>query len=40
MIMAMLWGVLFGSFVTLVYLPCLYALEQDLRRAWRHWRGA
>ncbi len=32
MIMAMLWGVLFGSFVTLFYLPCIYAMEQDLRR--------
>ncbi|TNF33318.1 MAG: efflux RND transporter permease subunit, partial [Gammaproteobacteria bacterium] len=32
MIMAMIWGVLFGSFVTLVYLPCLYAMEQDFRK--------
>jgi multidrug efflux pump subunit AcrB len=30
--MAIAWGVLFGTFVTLVLLPCLYALEQDLRR--------
>jgi multidrug efflux pump subunit AcrB len=29
--MAIAWGVLFGTFVTLVLLPCLYALEQDLR---------
>ncbi|MGD9171596.1 MAG: efflux RND transporter permease subunit [Candidatus Thiodiazotropha sp.] len=30
--MAIAWGVFFGTFVTLVLLPCLYALEQDLRR--------
>jgi multidrug efflux pump subunit AcrB len=29
--MAMAWGVLFGTFVTLIFLPCLYASEQDLR---------
>ncbi|HEB27623.1 MAG TPA: efflux RND transporter permease subunit, partial [Porticoccus sp.] len=32
MIMAMLWGVIFGSLITLFYLPCLYAIEQDIRR--------
>jgi multidrug efflux pump subunit AcrB len=31
MIMAMLWGVMFGTFVSLILLPCLYASEQDLR---------
>jgi multidrug efflux pump subunit AcrB len=31
MIMAMLWGVAFGSIITLFYLPCLYAIEQDIR---------
>ena len=31
MIMAMLWGVLFGTFVSLILLPCLYASEQDFR---------
>jgi multidrug efflux pump subunit AcrB len=30
MIMAMLWGVMFGTFVSLILLPCLYATEQDL----------
>lgn len=33
MVMAMAWGVLFGTVVTLVLLPCLYAAEQDLRSA-------
>ena len=32
MIMAMFWGVLFGSLITLFYLPCLYTIEQDIRR--------
>jgi multidrug efflux pump subunit AcrB len=31
--MAMAWGVLFGTFVTLMLLPCLFSLEQDLN-AW------
>jgi hypothetical protein len=31
MIMAMLWGVMFGTLVSLVLLPCLYSSEQDLR---------
>ncbi len=30
--MVMLWGVVFGSIITLFYLPSLYALEQDIRR--------
>jgi multidrug efflux pump subunit AcrB len=34
--MAIAWGVLFGTFVTLWLLPCLYAAEQDLRRLLRH----
>jgi multidrug efflux pump subunit AcrB len=33
--MAIAWGVLFGTFVTLWLLPCLYAAEQDLRRILR-----
>ncbi|CAH0992351.1 Multidrug resistance protein MdtC [Sinobacterium norvegicum] len=31
MVAAMFWGVLFGSLITLFYLPCLYAVEQDAR---------
>lgn len=31
MIMAMLWGVLFGTLVSLILLPCLFAFEQDIR---------
>lgn len=34
MVVAMAWGVLFGTFVSLMLLPALYAVEQDLRRAW------
>ena len=33
--MAIAWGVLFGTFVTLCLLPCLYAAEQDLTRSLR-----
>ena len=32
MIMAMLWGIVFGTLVTVLYVPCLYAVEQDIRR--------
>ena len=32
MVMAMAWGVLFGGLVSLILLPCLYAVDQDLRR--------
>jgi multidrug efflux pump subunit AcrB len=38
MIMAMLWGVAFGTIITLLYLPCLYAVEQDIR-GWFKSRG-
>ncbi len=31
MVMAMAWGVMFGSPVSLVLLPCLYAADQDAR---------
>ncbi len=31
-VMAITWGVAFGTFVSLLLLPCLYAAEQDLRR--------
>ncbi|MBB3046787.1 multidrug efflux pump subunit AcrB [Litorivivens lipolytica] len=33
--MVMLWGVVFGSIITLFYLPSLYALEQDVSRLFR-----
>jgi len=29
MVMAMAWGVMFGGFVSLILLPCLYAVHQD-----------
>jgi len=32
MIMAMLWGIMFGTLVSLILLPCLYAAEQDIRK--------
>ena len=44
MVMAIAWGVAFGTLVTLVLLPCLYAAHQDLVRrveaVWRRARGA
>ncbi|MBT4161942.1 MAG: efflux RND transporter permease subunit [Gammaproteobacteria bacterium] len=33
MVMAMAWGVMFGGISTLILLPCLYAIDQDLK-AW------
>ena len=35
MIMVMLWGIFFGTFITLFLLPCLYAADQDLTRLTR-----
>ncbi len=32
MVMAMAWGVMFGGLVSLILLPCLYGLDQDVRR--------
>ena len=32
MVMAMAWGVMFGGLVSLVLLPCLYAVDQDVRK--------
>ena len=32
MVMSMAWGVVFGGLVSLVLLPILYTVEQDLRR--------
>lgn len=32
MVMAMAWGVMFGLFITLLLLPCLYGLDQDSKR--------
>ncbi len=42
MVMAMAWGVLFGTFISLLLLPCLYAINEDLslaaQRLWRRLR--
>ena len=35
MVMAMFWGILFGTLMSLIFLPCLYAAEQDLRKLFR-----
>jgi hypothetical protein len=36
MVMAMFWGILFGTLMSLILLPCLYAAEQDMRKLfWR-----
>ena len=32
MMLAMAWGLLFGSLITLLLVPCLYSVLQDLRR--------
>lgn len=32
MVMAMAWGILFGTIITLILLPCLYAISQDVRK--------
>jgi multidrug efflux pump subunit AcrB len=32
MVMAMFWGILFGTLMSLILLPCLYAAEQDMRK--------
>jgi len=34
MVMAMAWGVAFGLFVTLFLLPCLYAVDRDIKVFW------
>ena len=31
MVMAMVWGVMFGTLISLLLLPCLYVLNQDIR---------
>jgi len=35
MVMAMFWGILFGTLMSLILLPCLYAAEQDMRKLFR-----
>ncbi|MCP4663782.1 MAG: efflux RND transporter permease subunit, partial [bacterium] len=39
MIMAMTWGVIFGTFVSLLLLPCLYAADRDFERFVRGFLG-
>ncbi|MGB1275115.1 MAG: efflux RND transporter permease subunit, partial [Nannocystaceae bacterium] len=39
MVVAMAWGVLFGTFVSLMLLPALYAVEQDIRRLTARFMG-
>jgi multidrug efflux pump subunit AcrB len=35
MVMAMFWGILFGTLMSLIFLPSLYAAEQDVRKLCR-----
>jgi multidrug efflux pump subunit AcrB len=35
MLISMAWGLLFGTLISLVLLPCAYAIHQDLVRSWR-----
>ncbi len=34
MMLALAWGLFFGSLITLLLVPCLYSLLQDLQRRW------
>ena len=38
MVMAMVWGVMFGTLISLLLLPCLYALNEDARQWWERIR--
>jgi hypothetical protein len=31
MVLAMAWGILFGTLISLVLMPCLYAVDQDVK---------
>ena len=35
MMLALAWGLFFGSLITLLLIPCLYSLLQDLQRRWQ-----
>ncbi len=37
MVMSMVWGVMFGTLISLFLLPCLYMLNGDVRRWCRRW---
>jgi multidrug efflux pump subunit AcrB len=39
MLIAMAWGLAFGTVISLVLLPCAYAIHQDLVRGWRRVMG-
>ena len=39
MLVAMAWGLLFGTVISLVLLPCAYAIHQDLIRGWQRILG-
>jgi multidrug efflux pump subunit AcrB len=32
MVLAMAWGILFGTLISLILIPCLYAVDQDVKR--------
>lgn len=38
MMLALAWGLVFGTFITLVLVPCIVAIEYDLRKKLRHLR--
>lgn len=38
MVMAMVWGVLFGTLISLLLLPCLYVLNRDMELWLARWR--
>jgi multidrug efflux pump subunit AcrB len=38
MVMAMAWGILFGTVISLLLLPCLYAADRDIKTQWARLR--
>ncbi len=38
MVLAMAWGIFFGTLISLLLMPCLYAVDQDIKR-WRPFAG-
>ena len=39
MVMAMAWGILFGTVISLFLLPCLYAADRDMKAVWTRLRS-
>jgi multidrug efflux pump subunit AcrB len=35
MMLALAWGLLFGTVITLLLVPCLYSVIQDMQQRWQ-----